>query len=131
MRVLLPILLLAGCVAPTSGSLGIGPFESEADYRQQREAATESLDAAITPATASSATACRVVPTSEQACGGPTTFAIYSRESPNATEIEWLAARLVALDTAANRQFEYISTCAAYTPPTPVLRDGVCVSSRE
>ena len=106
----------------------MGPFESEDDYRQQRAETATALEAAISPATASDVSACRVVPTSEQACGGPTTFAVYSTESPKAAEVERLSARLVALDRAANAQFEYASTCMAYEPPTPVLRDGECVA---
>lgn len=136
------LLLLTGCdtdrVVPSDSatptddtSTEVGRFEDEDDYRQQRAATAEALDAAITPATASSVDACRVVPTSEQACGGPTSFAVYSAERPTAAEVERLAARLVALDSVAIRQFQYVSTCMAYTPPTPVLRDGACVSDRE
>ena len=137
MRTLLLSLLLAGCateappamggrVADTSGAPAAGAFESEADYRRQREATAEALAAALTPATASDASACRVVATSEQACGGPTTFAVYSAERAGSAEVVRLAARLVALDEAANAQFAYVSTCMAYAPPVPVLRDGVC-----
>lgn len=103
-------------------------FADEADYRRQREAAATRLAAAVEPARASSVAACRVVPTSEQACGGPTTFAVFSAEDPDAAETERLAARLVALDRQANRQFGWASTCMAYAPPTPALRDGRCVA---
>ena len=106
----------------------VGPFEDADDYGRQRAAAAAALEAAVAPAEASSVAACRVVPTSEQACGGPTTFAVYSAEDPDAAEVERLAARLVALDEAANRQFEWASTCVAYTPPEPVLRSGRCVA---
>jgi len=126
MRALLFSLLVAGCASNAPAS--IGPFESEDDYRQQREATAEALESARLPATASSVSACRVVPTSEQACGGPTTFVVYSAESPRAAEVERLAVRLVALDSVANAQFEYVSTCMAYTPPTPALRGGQCVA---
>ena len=106
----------------------VGPFGSEADYRRQRAETAAALEAAIGTAEASSVEACRVVPTSEQACGGPTSFAVYSAESPDASRVEALAARLVALDAQANRQFERMSTCRAYEPPTPALRDGRCVA---
>ena len=104
----------------------VGPFEDEADYRRQRAATETALDAAVAPAEASSVDACRVVATSEQACGGPTTFAVYSAEDPDAGETERLAARLVALDEQANAQFERMSTCVAYSPPRPALVDGQC-----
>ena len=125
----------AGCTAGTRsetppGDDAVGPFADEADYQRQREETAAALEAAIEPAQASAVSACRVVPTSEQACGGPTSFAVYSAEDPDAAEVARLAARLVALDAQANRQFEYVSTCMAYTPPTPALRDGQCVSSR-
>ena len=69
-----------------------------------------------------------MVATSEQACGGPTSFAVYSAEASDADEVERLAARVVALDERANAQFELVSTCMAYVPPTPVLRDGQCAA---
>lgn len=105
-------------------------FEDEADYRQQRAQTEAALEAAIGDAEASDVGACRVVPTSEQACGGPTTFAVYSAEASDAAEVERLAARLVALDDLANRQFEWASTCMAYTPPEPALQGGRCVPNR-
>ncbi len=136
MRLLvLSLVLAAGCGirpgSPVDGAAdAVGPFADEADYRQQRAATEAALQAAIPPATASAVSACRVVPTSEQACGGPTSFAVYSAEDPDADEIARLAARLVALDSVANRQFERVSTCMAYTPPTPVLRAGRCEADR-
>ena len=39
-----------------------------------------------------------------------------------------VAARLVALDRAANAQFGGASTCMAYTPPPVALREGRCVA---
>ncbi|PAP77683.1 hypothetical protein [Rubrivirga marina] len=105
-------------------------FEDEADYQRQRAETAAALDAAIGDAEATEVTACRVVPTSEQACGGPTTFAVYSAEASDAAEVERLAARLVELDKVANRQFEYASTCMAYIPPEPVLRGGRCVADQ-
>ena len=71
-----------------------------------------------------------MVATGEQACGGPSSFAVYSAEASDAAEVERLAARLVALDMQANRQFELVSTCRALVPPTPALRDGRCVAGR-
>ena len=59
-------------------------------------------------------------------------FPAGSHSSPSfATQsghITWLAARLVALDRAANAQFEWASTCMAYTPPPVALREGRCVA---
>ena len=140
MRFLILALFAAGCASNTAGDpstpnrpdpVGVSEFESEEDYRQERAETAAELDAAITPATASDVASCRVVPTSEQACGGPTSFAVFSSERPDAAEVERLAARLVALDIAANRQFGWASTCMAYAPPVPILRNGECASDRD
>ena len=124
----------AGCTAsglsgPGASDAAVGPFEDEADYRRQRAGTEAALEAAIAPAEASTVDACRVVATSEQACGGPTTFAVYSAEDPDAAETERLAAQLVALDEQANAQFEWASTCMAYGPPRPALVGGRCVAA--
>ena len=145
MRALVLALLAAGCgtspSAPSPSASGSpaettpvdtveaplpDAFEDAADYGRQREATRARLDAAVGEARASDVAACRVVPTSEQACGGPTTFAVYSSEDGDPDAVERLAERLVALDVLANRQFEYASTCMAYTAPEPVLADGRC-----
>ena len=102
------------------------PFASEDDYRQQRERAVAALEAAVRTE-AGTVEMCRVAATSEQACGGPTTFVVYSAEAPDADEVERLAAALVALDIKANAQFEWVSTCMAYAAPTPRLVQGRCV----
>lgn len=141
---LLPLVLAAGCAVQTADGppapqgpapadtlevpAEVGPFEDMADYLRQRDETAAALERAIRPAEASGLEACRVVPTSEQACGGPASFAVYSVEDPDAAEVERLAERLVALDVQANAQFERASTCVAYEPPTPAIRDGACVA---
>ena len=107
--------------------VGDEPFASEDDYRQQRQATQARLDAAVGDAQASDVSACRTAPITEQACGGPTAWVVYSEDDGNVASIERLAARLVALDVKANAQFEWASTCMAYTPPQPVLQGGRCV----
>lgn len=141
----LPVLLVAllaavasGCAAeqaPPGGAEAPSPetpipetFESEAEYGQLRSSTEDALAEAIGSAEASDVGACRVVATSEQACGGPRAFAVYSTEGSDASEVERLAARLVALDVQANRQFEYVSTCVAYAPPTPAVEGGRCAA---
>ena len=135
----LAALLVAGCaVEPTSPAPDRPPggeeipatFASEADYRQRREAVAARLAAAIGEATAAEVSACRAVPVGEQACGGPSAFAVYSAESADAGEVERLAGVLVALDVVANRQFEYASTCMLQAPPPLALRDGRCLADR-
>ena len=118
-----------GAPTPDAPASDPVPFASEADYRQQRADAAQALEAAV-ETEAGSVGACRVVATGEQACGGPSSFAVYSAEASDAAEVERLAARLVALDTRTNRQFELVSTCRALVPPTPSLRDGRCVAGR-
>ena len=139
-RALIVLLVAAGCATPdppTPGSdappdpSAVGSFEDEADYRAQRRQTEAALREAVGDAAAVEAGECRVVPTSEQACGGPTTFAVYSARDPDAVEIERQAAHLVALDRQANGQFEYVSTCRAYDQPRPVLRGGRCVDPAE
>ncbi|OZC02560.1 hypothetical protein [Rubricoccus marinus] len=122
------LITVGACASPeASGGPDDGaPFASEEDYRQRRAQAASMLDAAI-QTEASNVGACRVVATSEQACGGPTSFAIYSAESSDADDVERLAERLVALDIRANAQFERVSTCMAYSPPVPRLVGGRCV----
>lgn len=133
---LLAVALLSGCspiADPPPGQAWPGQdpvdivFEDEADYRAQRDDTVADLDAAVGSAAASSVASCRVAPTSEQACGGPTSFVVYS-EDENPRAVERLAARLVALDRAANAQFEWASTCMAYSPPSVALREGRCVA---
>ena len=135
----LSLVLVAGCAPPatparpgdvprdtTEADAPDAPFASEDDYRRQRAATRARLDEAVGQARASDVAQCRVAPITEQACGGPTAWAVYSAADGDAAVIEGLAARLVALDVRANAQFGRVSTCVAYSPPEPVVRRGRC-----
>ena len=102
------------------------PFESEADYRQQRSVALAALtDAAGTAASAPAS--CRVLPVGERPCGGPSEFVAYSTEAAEVPVLLGLAREVSALDARATAQFEYVSTCEVMEPPPVALRDGRCV----
>ena len=112
-----------GPAAPSADA----PFASEADYRQQYDAALAELEAAVQTG-ASSPAACLAMMHSEQACGGLTEWVVLSAETSDTTRVRALAERVTALTRRANTQFEWASTCMAYSAPPVTLRDGQCVA---
>ncbi|WP_412067401.1 hypothetical protein [Rubrivirga sp. IMCC43871] len=114
---LLAVLLFAACDATGY---------SQADYEREHDAAVAELMAAIGTPRASSLAACRVVAVGEQACGGPTTFRVYSVETADSAEVERLAARVAEIDRFAIRELGLVSTCELREPRPVLLVDGVC-----
>ena len=137
--VLLSVLLVAGCgvrtpadsppdpVPPASAPDPDAPFASEADYRQQLAEAVAELEAAAQTG-ASDPASCLTMMHSEQACGGLTDWVVVSAETSDTTRVRALAERVTALTRKANAQFEWASTCMAYSPPPVALRAGQCVA---
>ena len=99
-----------------------GLFLNYADYERQRAGALSDLDLAIGTPQAETVTQCRVVPVGQKACGGPAAYRVYSASGDDELLIIQLAARVSAMDTEANEQFELASDCDVQ--PEPGRRRG-------
>ena len=126
---LLLALTFAACASPAPDGVA-RPFDSEASYQSQREAALRALDVAIGRPAAGDAGACRAVAVGEKACGGPAAFALYSLATADPSLVEMAASRVAALDRRAIAQFGLASTCDVVEPPPLAVRDGLCVADR-
>ena len=120
------LILPLGCSSVTGETRG--PYASEADYLAQRTAAVAELSQSIGTPEASDVRMCRAIGFGEQACGGPTSFAVYSVATADTVRVEAAAERVTRLDVDANEQFGYVSTCMLHLPPPLKVEAGVCAS---
>ncbi len=63
---------------------------------------------------------CATVPVGSRACGGPNSYAVYSKLSSNAQAIRSLAQLTTQLEQQYNEENSVISICSLVTSPTPV-----------
>ena len=77
--------------------------------------------------------ACKIIVTGEQACGGPATYAAVTRHSENLKAIQTLAAFAIETRHDITQTFNLPKTC--FTPSTPgtLCKNNICilVSGRE
>ena len=67
---------------------------------------------------------CAVVPTGARACGGPSSYAVYSTKSANVALIQTLAQATVKLEQQYNRENSIISICSIARPPGAACNQG-------
>ena len=116
-------LLVAGC-----DSSGVREKPAEyAAYEAAIDATLRALDIVVGDAEASSAAACRVLVLSEDPCGNPRGFLVYSAES-DTTAIQRLAAEYRRLNGEYDALLGTVRACRVVEPPEVVYEDGRCTT---
>jgi len=72
-------------------------------------------------------TQCRVLPVGNRACGGPSSYLIYSTKHSNNEEVEKLAEHITSLESQFNAQTGMMSICQHLTAPATQCSDNKCV----
>ncbi len=69
---------------------------------------------------------CKVLAVGHRACGGPSRFAIVSRNNLNLSEIEYLAERTEVRQREFNQTYRVRSVCVPVSRPTVTCKEEVC-----
>ena len=120
------LLLVAGC---DSNGVTEKPAEYAA-YEAAIDATLRALDIVVGDAAASSAAACRVLTLSEDPCGNPSFFRVYSAES-DTTAIRRLAAEYRRLNGEYGALLGTVRECRVVEPPEVLYEDGRCTTGPE
>lgn len=117
------LLLLVGC-----DSDGVTEKPAEfAEYEAAIDATVRALYIVIGDAEASSAAACRVLALSEDPCGNPGGFLVYSAES-DTTAIQRLVTEYRRLNGEYDALLGTVRECRTVEPPTVVYEEGRCLA---
>ncbi len=73
---------------------------------------------------------CKLAAIGAKACGGPSSYLVYSTEASNEETLLTLVTRYNQLSHERNIREALISNCAVVLPPEVTLKDGICVITR-
>ncbi|ASM48344.1 hypothetical protein PESP_a0051 [Pseudoalteromonas espejiana DSM 9414] len=70
---------------------------------------------------------CKVTPVGSRACGGPSSFVVYSTKTANDADVLTLSKKITALESNYNAQNEMMSICQHLTTPSTQCVENKCV----
>jgi len=73
---------------------------------------------------------CQSIAYGAKACGGPTSYLIYSLKNTDAVKLSSEVKQYNQLMKEDNRRSDRISNCSMLIPPTLMCRDNQCVATR-
>ncbi|MGO3300861.1 MAG: hypothetical protein ACTILD_09190, partial [Pseudoalteromonas sp.] len=74
-----------------------------------------------------SSTQCQVLPVGNRACGGPSSYIVYSNKTTNLQKIEQLADKVTAQESQFNAQTGMMSICQHLSAPSAQCVENKCV----
>ncbi|MBB1411352.1 hypothetical protein [Pseudoalteromonas sp. SG44-17] len=70
---------------------------------------------------------CKVLPVGSRACGGPSSYIVYSNKTANEQAVEKLTQQITSLESQFNAQNKMISICQHLTAPAAQCIENKCV----
>ncbi len=89
--------------------------------------AHEQLKQLIDDPSCDNSSQCKVLPVGSRACGGPSSFIVYSSKTANTAEVEKLAKDITALEKQFNAANDMMSICQHLTAPGAQCSENTCV----
>lgn len=109
------LLTLSGCATATE------PAKPATSAQLQQE-----LQTLIGEPRCDSDAQCKTIGVGQKACGGPGRYLAWSTQTSDKARIDAVAARLVAVEKAANEKSGRLSNCMAVVDPGAVCRANRC-----
>ncbi|MEL0642518.1 hypothetical protein V6260_18160 [Pseudoalteromonas aliena] len=91
------------------------------------KAAKAELNTLITDTQCDTSTQCRVNAVGSRACGGPSSFVVYSTKSASEEQVTALSDKITKLESNYNSQKGMMSTCQHLTTPSTQCVENKCV----
>ncbi len=89
--------------------------------------AHEQLKQLIDDQSCDNSSQCKVLPVGSRACGGPSSFIVYSTKTADTAEVEKLAKDITALEKQFNAANDMMSICQHLTAPGAQCSENTCV----
>ncbi|MBH0058045.1 hypothetical protein I6F65_13855 [Pseudoalteromonas sp. SWXJZ94C] len=85
------------------------------------------LNTLITDTQCDTNTQCKVSPVGSRACGGPSSYIVYSTKTTTEKEVSALSKKITMLESNYNEQKGMMSTCQHLTAPSTQCVENKCV----
>ncbi|WP_372762273.1 hypothetical protein [Pseudoalteromonas sp.] len=91
------------------------------------QAAKDELTALITDPQCDAIEQCKVLAVGSRACGGPSSYVVYSTKTAEQQQVEKLAKQITQLESNYNTQNQMVSICQHLTAPSTQCVENKCV----
>ncbi|EWH04069.1 MULTISPECIES: hypothetical protein [Pseudoalteromonas] len=90
-------------------------------------AAHQQLKQLIQDPSCDNSSQCKVLPVGSRACGGPSSYVVYSTKTANSSEVEKIAQKITSLESQYNAANDVMSICQHLTAPGTQCSANTCV----
>ncbi|WP_462153453.1 hypothetical protein [Pseudoalteromonas piscicida] len=87
----------------------------------------QSLENIVADKSCDNDTHCKVIAVGDRACGGPSSYLVYSTRSADEAQVEQLAEQITTLERAYNMQNQMMSICQHLIEPATQCVENKCV----
>ena len=128
LKLLLPRLIVGFglSLALTAGAADAPAVTDTQQLLDQEAALHQQLVRAIGMPRATEVSLCRALPVGSKACGGPSSYLVYSVQVSDANQLQKLAQSIADIDSRLHQAQNTVSDCSMLLPPKLVLVHSVC-----
>ncbi|RXE89206.1 MULTISPECIES: hypothetical protein [Pseudoalteromonas] len=87
----------------------------------------QSLENVVADKSCDNDTQCKVIAVGDRACGGPSSYQVYSTKSADEAQVKQLAEQITTLERAYNMQNQMMSICQHLIEPATQCVENKCV----
>ncbi|MDP2636683.1 MAG: hypothetical protein ACPG5Z_11360 [Pseudoalteromonas sp.] len=109
-----------------SQAVAIGD-KNKAVSREAIQAAHKQLKTLTEDLSCDTSTQCKVLPVGSRACGGPSSYLVFSTKNNDSQKVEQAAKQITTLESQFNAQTGMVSICQHLTAPATQCTSNKCV----
>ncbi|MCQ8880101.1 hypothetical protein NQT69_19050 [Pseudoalteromonas shioyasakiensis] len=101
--------------------------QSETISKDSIQAAHAQLKSLTADLSCDTSAQCQVLPVGSRACGGPSSYLVFSTKNSDSEKVEQIAKRITSLESQLNAQTGMMSICQHLTAPAAQCSSNKCV----
>lgn len=95
--------------------------------RETIQSTRQQLNTLITDTQCDNSTQCQVLAVGSRACGGPSSYIVYSNKTADSDQVEQLATKITEQESKFNAQNDMMSICQHLSAPSTQCTENKCV----
>lgn len=108
-------------------AIKINPSAQAPISRETIQNTRQQLNTLIADTQCDNSSQCQVLPAGSRACGGPSSYIVYSSKTVNTDQVELLAAKITEQESKFNAQNDMMSICQHLSAPSTQCTENKCV----